>query len=292
MINGVGSFQQGGFMRIDRMVTLAVSAMNSQNGSHHLSVLMYHNVSSRAENGVRSYYKMVTSPLRFEQQMQWLAEANAEVVDINKWNTPLSDGNALRVIITFDDGFADFMTDAFPVLCTYGYPATMFLPTDFIGTGKEHLPGVKHLTWADARKLNRMGVGIGSHTMSHPHFHSLSRREIDDEVRMSAEIIKQQIGGNVTSFSCPYAFPQAYPEAVTALRKSLENSGYTVGVTTKIGTASIHDDPYTLKRLPINDDDDKKLFMAKLHGGYDWLNGMQHTVSLVKKGFATVGMEV
>jgi hypothetical protein len=46
---------------------------------------------------------------------------------------------------------------------------------------------------------------------------------------------------------------------------------------------SLHDDPYTLKRIPINDDDDKKLFMAKLHGGYDWLNSMQRMVRGAKK---------
>lgn len=270
-------------MRIDRVVSLAVSAMHSQYREPRVAVLMYHSVSNRVETGLRPYYKMVTSPVRFGQQMQWLAEANADVISLDKWNTPFNEGHTLRVIITFDDGFADFMTDAFPVLRAYGYPATMFLPTDFIETGKEHLSGVEHLTWADIRQLNLLGISFGSHTMSHPHLNRLSSYEIDDEVRTSVEIIRKHIGGNVARFSCPYAFPQSYPAAVSALRQSLAGCGYTVGVTTKIGTVSIHDDPYTLKRLPINEDDDKKLFMAKLHGGYDWLGGMQRMVRGAKK---------
>jgi peptidoglycan/xylan/chitin deacetylase (PgdA/CDA1 family) len=270
-------------MRIDRVISLAVSAMHSQNRGKSVAVLMYHSISSRTEPKLRSYYKMVTSPARFEQQMQWLADIGAEVVALDKWNSPFSEEHPLRVIITFDDGFADFITDAFPVLLTFGYAATMFLPTAFIETGKEHVAGMKYLTWADILRLKLSGICFGSHTVSHRHLDMLSRQEINDEVRKSAEIIQKHIGGNVTSFSCPYAFPQAYPATISALRESLADCGYTIGVTTNIGTVSLNDDPYTLKRIPVNIDDDKKLFMAKLRGGYDWLNGIQQMVRVAKK---------
>jgi hypothetical protein len=75
----------------------------------------------------------------------------------------------------------------------------------------------------------------------------------------------------------------SYPAKASALRESLVDNGYAVAVTTKIGTVSVNDDPFTLKRLPINDDDDKMLFLAKLHGGYDWLYGMQRIVRGTKK---------
>jgi peptidoglycan/xylan/chitin deacetylase (PgdA/CDA1 family) len=215
--------------------------------------------------------------------MQWLAETGAEVVALDAWNSSFSKEHASRAVITFDDGFADFTTNAFPVLRAHGYPATMFLPTAFIETGKELSPGVKHLGWGDIRQLSLAGVVFGSHTASHRHLETLSRQEIDEEVGISAETIRNRLGGKVTSFSCPFAFPQAHPAIISALRESLEQCGYTVGVTTKIGTVSVHDDPYTLKRLPINSADDKKLFMAKLHGEYDWLNGVQRMVRYAKK---------
>jgi peptidoglycan/xylan/chitin deacetylase (PgdA/CDA1 family) len=260
-----------------------MSALHSHYKGHRIAVLMYHSISDRAETRVHPYFRMVTSPARFAQQMQWLTEAGAEVVALDAWNSPFTDGHMLRVIITFDDGLADFVTHAFPLLHDHGYGATMFLPTAFIETGKELWPGVKHLRWNDARQLSREGIRFGSHTANHRHLDTLSRREINEEVKTSTETMRNHLDGNVTSFSCPFAFPQAYPAAISALHESLSEYGYTVGVTTKIGTASMHDDPYTLKRLPVNSDDDKKLFMAKLNGGYNWLNGMQHMVRSAKK---------
>jgi len=244
---------------------------------------MYHSISDRVETRVHPYFKTVTSPARFADQMQWLAEAGAEVIDIYKWNEPISEGRAPRVIITFDDGLADFKTNAFPVLCAHGYPATMFLPTAFIETEKELLAGVKHLRWNDIRQLSLAGIRFGSHTVNHNHLDTLTSRQIDEEVRESAKIIQKQCGEKVKSFSCPFAFPQEHPAVISSLRASLADCGYTVGVTTKIGNVSVHDDPYTLKRLPINSDDDKRLFTAKIAGGYNWLNGMQRMVRSAKK---------
>jgi peptidoglycan/xylan/chitin deacetylase (PgdA/CDA1 family) len=270
-------------MRIDRLVSLAVSAIPSPGKRHRIAILMYHSISDRAEDHKPAYYKMVTSPARFAQQMQWLARKGIEVVGLEAWNSPYHEGNTQRVIITFDDGFADFMTNAFPLLHAYGYPATMFLPTDFIETGRTHLAGVEQLRWSEIRQLQSAGIRFGSHTASHRHLETLSRFDIQEEIRKSTAVIQEHIDEKVTSFSCPYAFPQAYPAVVSAIHESLEENGFTVGVTTKIGTASIHDDPYTLNRLPINSDDDEELFMAKLNGGYNWLNGVQYIVQKVKK---------
>jgi peptidoglycan/xylan/chitin deacetylase (PgdA/CDA1 family) len=246
-------------------------------------ILMYHSISDRADKKSHPYYQTVTSPGRFAEQMQWLDEANAEVIALEQWNEPFTNDSRLRAIITFDDGFADFLTDAFPVLRQHGYTATMFLPTAFIGTGKELLPGVRHLNWDEVRQLSLAGISFGSHTVSHRHLDKISLADIHEEVKQSAETIAAQIGMKVTGFSCPFAFPQAYKGIIGALRESLRDCGYTVGVTTKIGTVSAHDDPCTLKRLPVNSADDKRLFMAKLHGGYNWLGFIQHWAQLVKK---------
>lgn len=270
-------------MRTDRIVSLAVAAMRTPFNSRHTAILMYHSISDRVEKRSHPYYQTVTSPDRFAEQMQWLDEANADVVALEEWNAPRSKEARLKVIITFDDGCADFLTNAFPVLRKHGYGATMFLPTAFIETGRKLIPGVKHLRWNEVRQLCLAGIRFGSHTVSHRPLDTLSPYEIREEVKASAETISVQTNGKVTSFSCPFAFPQAHPAAITALHESLNTCGYTVAVTTKIGTVSPLDDPYTLRRLPVNSRDDKRLFMAKLHGGYDWLGGLQHMVRLAKR---------
>jgi peptidoglycan/xylan/chitin deacetylase (PgdA/CDA1 family) len=244
---------------------------------------MYHSVSGRRQDHLRSYFTTATSLSRFEEQMQWIAESDSEVVSLSSWNAPFSDVSRHRVIITFDDGLYDFLTNAFPVLNAHGYPVTMFLPTGFVGTGKEIIHGVKHLGWTEIRELSAAGVEFGSHSVHHRHFETLLESEIKDEIRLSADSIEKHIGKRVTSFSCPFAFPHEYQDIVKTLHESLVECGYFTGVTTNIGTVSLGDDPFSLKRLPVNSDDDKMLFTAKLRGGYDWLNGVQHTVRFAKR---------
>jgi hypothetical protein len=87
----------------------------------------------------------------------------------------------------------------------------------------------------------------------------------------------------VTSFSCPYAYPQENPATVAALRESLETCGFRQAVTTRIGSVFQSDDAYTLRRIPVNAHDDKKLFVAKCSASYDWLGVVQRFSRSVKK---------
>ncbi len=270
-------------MRIDRLLSQASAAMHSKDGRQSVAILMYHSISDRTETVRHPYFKTVTSPSRFCEQMAWIAESGAEVVPLNNWNSPLPPGRSLRVIITFDDGFADFIPNAFPVLSSHGFPATVFLPTAYIGTGRELLTGVKHLQWSDVERLSQAGISFGSHTATHRPVEKLSRMEIREEIRCSTEEIENRLGGKVTSFSCPFAYPQAHPAVLSALQESLLDYGYTVAVTTKIGTVSLQDEPLSLRRLPVNSEDDRALFMAKLKGGYDWLGGIQRMARGSKK---------
>jgi peptidoglycan/xylan/chitin deacetylase (PgdA/CDA1 family) len=244
---------------------------------------MYHSISSRQETHIGPYYRTVTSPERFREHLMWLKEAGASVIPLTQWNSDSVKNSKLRVVITFDDGFADFAEHAAPVLQAYSYPATMFLPTGFIETSQNLLPGIKHLSWSDVERLRLYDIEFGSHTVSHPHLKDLSNEKVFEEIQASKEHIEDKIGQNVTAFACPYAFPQMYPRVEKSLISALKECGYSVGVTTRIGRAQQLDNPFTLKRIPVNNDDDRDLFLAKLHGGYDWMYGMQFAVKLIKQ---------
>jgi peptidoglycan/xylan/chitin deacetylase (PgdA/CDA1 family) len=100
------------------------------------------------------------------------------------------------VVLTFDDGYLDFYTRAFPVLRQYSFTATVFLPTSYVGSSKPGLRGKKHLTWDMIKELSQSSIDFGSHTCSHSQLYKLSLDEIKSELQKSKETIETYIEKN------------------------------------------------------------------------------------------------
>jgi peptidoglycan/xylan/chitin deacetylase (PgdA/CDA1 family) len=185
------------------------------------------------------------------------------------------------MVITFDDGFQDFYASAFPILSRYGFSATMFLPTAYIGVTSRSFNGRECLTWGQVRELERAGIEFGSHTVTHPQLKTLDSAAVAYEVRTSKAMIEQELGCAVKSFAYPYAFPEADRPFTKRLRGMIDEAGYENGVSTILGTADRAGDKLFMKRLPMNSCDDARLFRAKLEGAYDWLHTIQYASKLV-----------
>ena len=244
-----------------------------------IPILMYHSISDEPEKG-HPYFWINTSPKLFAEQMKFLHDNDykvislSEAVDIIKYNTQHSTLNT--VVVTFDDGYHDFFTHAFPVLRRYGFTATVFLPTGFIDGVKVGLKGKNHLSWEEVRRLQDEGIAFGSHTVNHPQLVDLGRDGIEYEIKKSKETIERKTKQKVDSFSYPYKFPDGNRTHASMLYGILEDSGYKNGVSTRIGTINCKDDAFWLKRIPMNSCDDILFFRAKLKGEYDWVYGAQH----------------
>jgi len=255
--------------------------------SARVAILMYHSVSEASSNGLHPYFETTTSPRVFAEHMKFLCEAGYRTLKldeaVNYVKSPEQPSEP-SVVLTFDDGFQDFSTHAFPILHRYGFTATVFLPTAYIGDRRRQLNTRGCLTWAEVRALHRVGVTFGSHTVTHPLLNFLNAGELEQEVRRSKETIEDQIGDPVDSFSYPFAFPETHRGFKTQLRDLLGAQGYRNGVSTIIGTCGPREDQFFLPRLPVNAWDDRRLFRAKLEGGYDWLHSFQYARKL-----ATVG---
>jgi peptidoglycan/xylan/chitin deacetylase (PgdA/CDA1 family) len=269
-------------MRLDRSLTLhlfrPLQSIGLRSGGSHLPILMYHSISDTPEPGFSPYHKVCTSPRRFAEQMQGLAETGWQGVTLREGLDVLAGKRQIAgrpVAITFDDGFHDFYTAAFPVLKQHGFAATMYLPTAFIGDDRRSFKSRACLNWSEIRELHRTGIEFGSHTVNHPILYDLSWPEIERELVLSKGPIEQKLGEPVSSFAYPYAFPQEDGPFTKTFMELLRGSGYRNGVTTVVGRAKPDDNPLTLKRLPANDCDDLALFAAKLAGAYDWLAGPQ-----------------
>jgi peptidoglycan/xylan/chitin deacetylase (PgdA/CDA1 family) len=248
---------------------------------------MYHSISNTPEDGVSPYYRTCTSPEAFENQISFLARNGYTTPNLIEAGEQLESGgdHSKSVVITFDDGFRDFYTQAFPVLRRYGFSATMFLPTAYIDGQRRSFKDRECLTWSEVCELREAGMLFGSHTVSHPKLVKLSPSEIRRELSESKAELERRLGEPILTFAYPFAFPQANREFSESFRRALVEAGYKVCVTTEIGCIRNGDDPLHWKRLPANTCDDLSLLEAKLAGAYDWLSVPQTAVKRLKSLF-------
>jgi peptidoglycan/xylan/chitin deacetylase (PgdA/CDA1 family) len=276
-------------MRLDRIATLGLFHPVSRvlHGREAASViLMYHSISDDQESGVHPYFRVNTAPAVFARQMALLQETGWSVVPLAELLAPdarAAEPGVRRVAITFDDGYEDFLLAAFPVLQRHGYPSSVFLPTDYIGDQPIAFKGRRCLTWGQVRELANAGVEFGSHTASHPQLHGLAPEAREEELRRSKSAIEQRLGRGADGFCYPYAFPQHDAAFRDSLRGALARGGYAYGVCTVLGRVRQGDDRYFAPRLPVNSLDDDRLLRAKLEGGYDWLQGVQHAAKALRR---------
>jgi len=270
--------------------------MLGQDKGLQIPILMYHSISEQLDDHLHPYYRTVTTPERFEEQMRFLNQSGYQVLTLSEavrllQETAVADNSTLEnltsfklsncrrpvVVITFDDGLRDFYTTAFPILEKFAFKATVFLTSGLIN--KTFITGCECIREAEIRELADKGIEFGSHTENHPQLKKLSTDGIINELSVSKTTIEAITGSPVTLFSYPYKFPEEDRSFTKNLASLLVTQGYSAGVTTIIGNANSGDNPLFLKRLPINDYDETSFFHAKLQGDYDWL----HTIQLTTK---------
>ena len=274
--------------RLDRFATLYLVnpvQRRTSTTSQSIPILMYHSITAEDEAKVQPYYRTTTSPEVFDAQMHDLSEAGYSTVGLteaaNQLRVPGADTRN-TVVITFDDGYSDLRTQALPTLARYGFTATVFLPTEYIGETPKRFKGKLCLTWSEIRQLQESGITFGSHTVNHPQLYELSSADVNHELVQSKETIEQKLGCAVESFAYPYAFPENDTGFKRRLREMLCQAGYKNGVCTTVGRPSRGSDVFFLNRLPVNSCDDRLLFRAKLAGSYDWLAKPQYLVKMAK----------
>lgn len=254
-------------------------------GPDRVSILMYHSVSSGGDGASRHpYYDIETSEHVFAQQMAFLNEHKFPVISLSDAVRSLQGQRALEpnsVVITFDDGYQNIFTSAFPVMSRYGFTATVYLPTAYIGDSHREFKGRNCLNWAEVQELRRAGITFGSHTVTHPRLADVPPAQLEHEIRFSKQEIEDHLGEAVVSFSFPYALPEGDRNFLSRFRELLAANHYRDGVSTRIGTTGPGDDLMFLRRLPVNTHDDRALLGAKLAGSYDWLERVQYAAKMM-----------
>ncbi len=136
-------------------------------------ILMYHNIDVPPKNA--RIPNLYVTPRMFRFQMAYLKTAGFKVMSIEDLLAAVGAGRLPHnmAAVTFDDGYLDFYTNAYPVLREHGYPATVFVVSGLVGkestwdATKENF--VKPLMdWRTIVEISRNGIQIGSHTKTHP----------------------------------------------------------------------------------------------------------------------------
>jgi len=114
---------------------------------------MYHSISTNLFGLSDPYSQINTTPEMFSTQLRWLRTAGYYSIDLSEMVDGLSNGQDMskKVVITFDDGYRDVLTDALPIMKQCGFTATIFLATDRIRETPMRFEGVDYLTWEDVR---------------------------------------------------------------------------------------------------------------------------------------------
>jgi peptidoglycan/xylan/chitin deacetylase (PgdA/CDA1 family) len=242
---------------------------------------MYHSVNEKMDSKVHPYFETTTTPLRLLEHLQLLQQGGFEITLMMDALKSLKKGpsNIKKAVITFDDGFRDFYDNAAPLLRKFDYPAALFLPVNLIGKKGPGLENKEHLNWLQVKECADQGIELGSHTLDHPVLVNLNDRQVKYQICESKLILECKTGKKIGGFCYPYRFPEEKKNFSNTIKKYVNDAGYDYCLTTSIGRVNSGDDLYLLKRIPINEYDDEKLFNAKLCGAYDWL----HSVQLLKK---------
>lgn len=190
---------------------------------------------------------MYVTPGRFEAQMAYLAEHGYRVVRLTELREFLTGAQPLprrAVVITIDDGYRSIYHHAFPVLRRYGFPATVFIYTGYIGNGG--------LTWAQLEEMRDSGlIDIQSHSRSHDNLTRLPAPDapyadyLRDEVRGSRALLERRLERPVESFSYPFGMVNG------PLAREVAAAGYRLGVTVERGGNAFFEYPFAVRRSMI-----------------------------------------
>jgi peptidoglycan/xylan/chitin deacetylase (PgdA/CDA1 family) len=189
--------------------------------SNKFRILTYHSIDRVPQD------RDTVTPALLRQHLSVLIASGWRTLTIDSLAPVLGDATSWRgsrgILVTFDDGYEDFLREAWPVLTELGCSACLFVVTDYVGRTDDFnggSPSRRMLTWKQLRELGNSGVEIGSHSCSHRSLPALSLDEAEREVRDSRRRLEDELGVPVRYFAYPYGY------ATEEVARVVEQAGY------------------------------------------------------------------
>ncbi|HXI95997.1 MAG TPA: polysaccharide deacetylase family protein, partial [Candidatus Acidoferrum sp.] len=211
----------------------------------------------------------------FTVQMDWLAAHGYNPVDFNDVRAYFAGRQPLPakpVVLTFDDGYADLYTTAFPILAGHGFKAVAYIVSGFVGQSR-------YVSAAQVVQMDQNGIEIASHTVDHADLSRSSMGNVWRQVVDSKRSLENIVGHPVLDF----AYPSGKFNAQTVA--AVQRAGYDTAVTTMSSVAHSVADRYLWTRVRVGGGESLADFASSL-------GNPMATTSISTLGIETAGMSI
>lgn len=241
---------------------------------YEMPVIMYHRVieGREEEKGVHGTYITIE---KFEEHMKYLKDKGYKTVTFED----LKNGNYRHrfdkgnkwIVLTFDDGYKDNYTNAFPILKKYGFKSVIYL----LGTLKYNKWDVDNpenpervfplMDDNEILEMQEYGIEFGGHSMTHSKMSKLEKKVAHEEIKESKSILEKKLGKKMNCFAYPYG------DRDSGVRKFVKEEGYEFAVATDSGDISFQEDLYNIRRIGIFPTNGLRSFKRKTSGKYNFI---------------------
>jgi len=239
-----------------------------------IPILLYHSVSANPSQAIGPF---AVSPERFAQHLDLVADGHvaltvADLVARLDIGAPIPAG---AVVITFDDGFADNLEAAAPLLKDRGLTASIYITTGYVdGSGSGEVPG-RMLSWSGVEELDAAGFEIGAHGHRHSPLDVMSPAEVAKDISMSKTLIQERLGHGLFGFAYPHGYRSS------SVRQAVRRAGFECACGVRNALSHPLDDRWSLARLTVLATTPTELFAA-------WLRGESAPIARTRDAVQTV----
>jgi len=222
--------------------------------SARVPILMYHHVAAAPPGADAVRRDLSVSPGAFIDQLHYLRQNGYQTIGLQDLLAHLDHGAPLParpIVLTFDDGYDDNYSQAYPILRSFGFAGVFFVLTDFVGQ-----PG--YATWENLTEMNRNGMDIEAHGRTHADLAISSAADAAWQIAGSRSVLEEKLGRPVQF----YCYPSGRYTAKTV--ELLRAHGYRAAVTIAYGATHTAAGVFELDRIRVRGTDTLEQFAAKI----------------------------
>lgn len=225
-----------------------------------IPILMYHAV---AEHPAAATRRLSVRPEMLAAQLALLRREGFTTVTFSRLVAALGRGGGLPprpIVLTFDDGYADFHREALPLLVEHGAVGTVFVTTGWVHDARDRTVTApdRMLSWRQIDEVSAT-VEIGAHSHTHAQLDQLSNAALQRELSLSKALLEDRLGKEVPALAYPYGYWSTW------VRAAARAAGYQHAAAVSNTATRPHDDLLALPRLTIKRSTSLSTFRQIIH---------------------------